>query len=135
MIPTLILRDYGGKPVQAANLDGRESQAMLSFTFSERGAGYALEIDAAPTADGMPTADDFRVLLGRNAPEALTAAAEATGNGVISKPLVLIDNVYLKRLETTGHLEGVARIDRVFDWAYPCLYLGMVELVAVWFFV
>lgn len=61
MIPTLVLRDYGVKPVQAANLDGRESQATLSFTFSERGAGYTLEIDAAPTADGMPTAGDFRV--------------------------------------------------------------------------
>lgn len=97
--------------------------------------GYPLEIDAAPTADGMPTAGDFRVLLVRDPPEAFTAAAEARGKGVIRKPLVLIDNVYMKRLETTGHLEGVARIDRVFDWAYPCLYLGMVELVAVWFFV
>ena len=49
--------------------------------------------------------------------------------------LVLLYNVYMKRMENEGRLERVARIDRFFDWAYPFLYLGLIGLVALWFFV
>jgi hypothetical protein len=48
--------------------------------------------------------------------------------------LVLVYNVYMKRLENEGRLERVERVDRVLDWTYPFLYLGLIGLVALWFF-
>lgn len=53
----------------------------------------------------------------------------------IFNTLVLLYNVYLKRLETAGRLERIAHIDHILDWAYPFLYLGMVGIAGVWFFV
>ncbi len=49
--------------------------------------------------------------------------------------LVLLYNVYMKRLENEGRLERVTNIDRFFDWSYPFLYLGLIGVVALWFFV
>ena len=52
----------------------------------------------------------------------------------IFNTLVLLYNVYMKRLENQGQLERVAHIDRFLDWAYPFLYLGLIGIVALWFY-
>ena len=44
--------------------------------------------------------------------------------------LVLLYNVYMKRLENQGKDERVKRIDKVLDWAYPLLYIGLIGVVA-----
>jgi hypothetical protein len=48
--------------------------------------------------------------------------------------LVLLYNVYMKRMENEGRLERFLPVDRFLDWVYPFLYLGLVGIVAVWFF-
>ena len=45
--------------------------------------------------------------------------------------LVLLYNVYMKRMENEGKLERIERIDRFFDWAYPLIFLALVGLVAI----
>jgi hypothetical protein len=45
--------------------------------------------------------------------------------------LVLLYNVYMKRLETAGRTERVERIDKVLDWVYPLLYAGLIAVVAM----
>lgn len=36
LLPNVILRGFGGKPIQAANPDGCNSRAAREYTFSER---------------------------------------------------------------------------------------------------
>ena len=48
--------------------------------------------------------------------------------------LVLLYNVYMKRLESQGRVQRVERIDNVLDWLYPLSYAGLVAVVALLFF-
>jgi hypothetical protein len=68
------LRDYGGKPVSAANLDGAQATAAFETALPEGGQGYRLEITALDGL-GRPAGGDFRLLVGVNAPQVLTGQA------------------------------------------------------------
>ena len=46
LIPRVILRDYGGKALEAGNLRGQEPQAALQYTMTESAVGYTLEVQA-----------------------------------------------------------------------------------------
>lgn len=48
--------------------------------------------------------------------------------------LVLLYNVNMKRMENERQGERVERIDRLFDWAYPLSYLGLIGFVILLFF-
>jgi hypothetical protein len=48
--------------------------------------------------------------------------------------LVLLYNVYMKRLENQGKAERVQRIDNVLDWAYPVSYAALIGVVVLLFF-
>jgi hypothetical protein len=48
--------------------------------------------------------------------------------------LVLLYNVYMKRLENQGEAERVQRIDSILDWAYPLLYAALIGVVLLLFF-
>jgi hypothetical protein len=48
--------------------------------------------------------------------------------------LVLLYNVYMKRLENQGLDERVKRIDDILDWAYPLAYAALIGTVALLFF-
>jgi hypothetical protein len=68
--PIVLLRDYGNKPMRAANLNGQASTAAFEQAFPEGGANYTLDIRAAE-ANGQQTSGDFRLLVGLNAPDVL----------------------------------------------------------------
>jgi hypothetical protein len=53
----------------------------------------------------------------------------------IVNALVLIYNVYLRRLEMADQSEQADRIDRVMDWMYPLLYFVAVGVVYYIFFI
>jgi hypothetical protein len=43
---------------------------------------------------------------------------------------VIVYNVLMRRMEVTGHLERVERIDDIMDWIYPGLYIfGFIALL------
>jgi hypothetical protein len=48
--------------------------------------------------------------------------------------LVLLYNVYMKRLEGQGKVERVQHIDNVLDWAYPLSYAALIGVVVLLFF-
>jgi len=73
--PQVILRDYGGKPLAAANLDGQKTTVTLERKLPEGGSGYTVEISGAPGTDGAPTTGDYRAVVGFNAPGALQGEA------------------------------------------------------------
>ncbi len=96
--PQVILRDYGGKPLAAANLDGKESTVTLERELVEGGSGYTIEIAGAQGADGTPTAGEYRTVVGFNAPGVLK------GEAVTGAPPSL-------RLPTP--VQGGVKIDRI----------------------
>lgn len=120
--PTVILRDFGTKPIQAGNLAGQTSRTTLQLTFSERAAGYTLEIRGTDGTDGVPTAGDFRALLGLNAPEVLLGSATVTG-GVLKNPIPVQVGIRIERIsdvDSQGEDFTVIGSMRM-DWVDPSL--------------
>jgi hypothetical protein len=52
----------------------------------------------------------------------------------IINALVIIYNVWLRRLEMNDKVEMVERIDDVFDWVYPLIYVVLIIGLVIWFF-
>jgi len=80
--PILLLRDYGNKPIQVANLNGQESIASFQQAFPEGGANYTLDIKPA-TSNGQPTSGDFKLQVGINAPEVLDGQGQPNSENVM----------------------------------------------------
>jgi hypothetical protein len=98
LMPMLVLRDYGGKALEAANLGGREPQATLQYTTTESAVGYSVVVQAAPLPDGNVTEGDYRLLVGLNAPEALTGQAQPQGEAVLTAPIPVKTGLKILRI-------------------------------------
>ena len=98
LVPKLTLRDYGGKALQASNLDGQEPQAALQYTVTETAVGHVLEVRAAALPDGTVTEGDYRVLVGLNAPEVLTGQAQPQGDKVLAAPIEVQTGLKILRI-------------------------------------
>jgi hypothetical protein len=121
--PALILRDFGGKPLEAANLGGQETSAVLDFHLSERGTGYSLEISRAPGDDAQSTTGEFRALVGLNAPEVLTGEAGVTEQPALKSATEVQVGVKIDRIsEVDSAGEDFMVIGSVrLDWRDPNL--------------
>jgi hypothetical protein len=122
LIPTVLLRDFGGKPIQASNLDGQDTRATLEYTFPERAAGYTLDVRGAAGAAG-PTAGDFRALLGLNAPEVLSGVTTGAAGQVLREPIEVQIGIRVERIsqvksqDENFNVLGSMRM----DWVDPAL--------------
>lgn len=123
LVPTVILRDFGGKPIQAGNLGGQTSRTTLQHTFAEGAVGHTLEIRAAAGADGAATAGDYRVVIGLNAPDVLTGVAATTGSGVLRKPTDVRVGIRIERIsEVDSQGEDFTVLGSMrMDWIDPAL--------------
>lgn len=123
LIPTLILRDFGGKPLQAANLDGHQPRAVLQLALPEAATGYTLDISAASDPSGAATAGDYQALLGLNAPEVLTGTAAETGNPVLKPPIDVQVGIRIERIsEVDSQGEDFTVLGSMrLDWTDPAL--------------
>jgi hypothetical protein len=121
--PAVILRDFGDKPLEAANLGGQEETAVLEFLFPEESVGYSLEISGAPGADGQPTTGEFRALVGLNAAEVLTGQANVTERPALKGPIEVEVGVKIDRIsEVDSAGENFTVIGSVrMDWRDPNL--------------
>ena len=113
--PVVVLRDYGGKPLRVGNLNGQASQASLEYTFPEGGSGYTLEIRAYAEGDHL-TSGDYRLLVGRNAPQVLDGQGEPNSDRVMRLPIQV--SVGLK-------LEQIVSIDQANEILTAVGTLGM----------
>jgi len=80
--PILLLRDYGNKPIQVANLNGQASLATFQQAFPEGGANYTLDVRPA-ASNGQPTSGDFTLQVGINAPEVLDGQGQPNSESVM----------------------------------------------------
>ena len=123
LIPALILRDYGGKAIEAGNLSGREPQAALQYTMTESAVGYTLEVRAAALPDGTVTEGDYRVLVGVNAPDVLSGQAQPQGDKVLAAPIEVQTGLKILRISAVDSpnenftVLGSLRM----DWTDPAL--------------
>jgi hypothetical protein len=102
LTPILVLRDYGGKPVRLANLQGREKQASLEYFYPEGGESYSLDVYSAPKGQ-KPTSGEFRLLAGVNAPEVVSGTAAPNSQNVIRLP---------SQVQTGFKLQQIVSIDQ-----------------------
>jgi hypothetical protein len=86
LTPTLVLANFASKPIRSSNLDGKNTQASLQYTFPTDSRNYRLEIASCCEGDDL-TYGDYRLLIGVNAPEVLSGDAEAEGRVVAREPI------------------------------------------------
>jgi hypothetical protein len=119
-IPVLILRDFGGKPLTAANLKAETTFASLQYAFTNEGSGYYLEIRPAA---GQPTLGDFKLLVGRNAPEVLNGDADTSGLPVIQAAIPVQIGVKLQQIVQVNQSDEffTAVVSVRMEWTDPTL--------------
>ncbi len=123
LIPAIVLRDFGGKAIQGSNLNGQASLATLTATLPEGGAGYTLNVQAAPGSDGETTAGDFRLMVGVNAPEVLTGEATPQGEQVLQAPIEVMAGIRINRISAVNSQDENFNIigNLRMDWTDPAL--------------
>jgi Neurotransmitter-gated ion-channel ligand binding domain len=120
--PIVVLRDYGGKPVQGGNLNGKETTAAFQIALPEGGPGYQLEI-SAQDAQGNPASGDYRLLVGINAPQVLDGQAEPAGQAVINQPIPVQVGLKLQQIFQIAQKDDYySVVDSLrLDWTDPAL--------------
>jgi hypothetical protein len=98
LIPTLVLRDFGGKGLQAGKRGGQEPFATLEYTATEDVTGYTLDVQAAALPDGSGSEGEYRLLVGVNAPEVLTGQAQPQGEKVLDGPIAVQTGLKILRI-------------------------------------
>jgi hypothetical protein len=120
--PTLVLRNYAQKPIRSGNLDGRDTAASLQYTFPNQGRNYHLEISSC-CDDDQVTSGDYRLLVGVNAPEALSGEAEPEGRQVVREPIDVQIGIKLEQIIDVDQADEffTAQASMQMEWTDPAL--------------
>ncbi len=123
LVPVLVLRDYGGKALQAGNLGGQEPRASLVFTTTESLAGSSLEVRAAKLPDGTLSEGDYRLLVGVNAPAVVTGQAQPQGDGVLAASIPVQTGLKILRISAVDspNENYTVLASLRMDWTDPAL--------------
>jgi hypothetical protein len=97
LAPVLVLRNFANKPVRSANVTGGDAATTLQYTFPSEASNYRLDIEAC-CGDERVTAGDYRLLVGVNAPEALSGDAELGGRPVVHEPIDVQVGIKLQQI-------------------------------------
>jgi len=96
--PVLELRDYGDKLLRMGNASGKSQVATLQHTFTEDSRDNRLVMSSWIVSSGTPTAGEFRVLVGINAPDVLHGTAGTEGRAIIRQPIDISVGVRLEQI-------------------------------------
>lgn len=117
LAPILVLGDFGDTPLRTANLSGSETSAALSYRLDEDVSNYSLEV----LAEG--TTGDYRLLLGINAPDVLSGAAQTTDQPVLKEAIEVRVGAKLQQItnvDQVGEKFG-AVVELRMEWQDPNL--------------
>lgn len=120
LIPTLFLKDYGGKTIRVGNLFGDQTTTTLQYTFNELGVDYYLEVSACQICE-QARSGDFRLQVGINEPEVLMGKAEPIGSLVLDLPTTVGIGVKIDQIsdvdQRSENYSVVANV--VMEWDEP----------------
>ncbi len=118
LIPQVVLRAFGTKPVRSANIAGSEKQASLQYTFPAESKEYLIEVIAKPGTSGT-----YRLILGRNDPTVLTKHVEPYGETLLQQPIEAAVGIKLQQIanidQKSENYEAVAAT--LITWTDPAL--------------
>ncbi|NOX63619.1 MAG: hypothetical protein GXP42_16975 [Chloroflexi bacterium] len=120
--PTLVLSDFGGKPVASGNFGGATQTAVLEYVFDEGGRGYQLTVTACcRESDDAPV--EYRLLVGVNAPDVLNGQAQTQGSPVLNTPIPVKIGIRLQQItnvdQKAENFDAVATLRM--EWIDPAL--------------
>ena len=93
LIPQVVLRAYGTKPIRSANIAGSEQQASLEYTFPTETREYLIEVIAKPGTSGT-----YNLLVGRNKSTALIGKAIPFGEKLLQDPIEASIGIKLQQI-------------------------------------
>lgn len=118
LIPQVILRAYGTKPVRSANILGSEQQASFEYTFQTETKDYLIEVIAKEGTSGT-----YNLLVGRNEPTVLVGEAAPYGEELLLQPLKVSIGIKLQQIanidQKAENYEAVA--STLISWNSPAL--------------
>lgn len=95
--PALSLLDFGDKPLTAANVEGENTSASLSFSFVETTSNIKLRVLSNRSSPSQAQGD-FRLLVGLNTPEVTSGSAAPTGETILKTPIEVAVGVKLLQI-------------------------------------
>jgi len=118
LIPQVVLRAYGAKPIRSANIAGTEQQATLEYTFPAETREYLIEVDAKPGTSGT-----YRMLIGRNEPTVLFDEATPFGEPLLQEPIEASVGVKLQQISNIDQKSENygAVVSTLISWNDPAL--------------
>ncbi len=122
LIPVMILRDYGGKPLAAVVPATGTTSATLQYTFSGASSNNRLEVLSRPL-NGANTTGDFRLLTGLNAPGVLAGNESPGGLSVLQPPIPVKVGIELEQITNVDQVsENFAAVANIWmEWNDPAL--------------
>ncbi|WP_250986291.1 hypothetical protein [Methanoculleus oceani] len=122
LIPAMILRDYGGKPLAVVAPATGGTSATLQYTFGGASSNNRLEVLSSPL-NGANTTGDFRLLTGLNAPGVLAGNEPPGGPPVLQEPIRVKVGVELDQITGVDQVsENFAAVANIWmEWTDPAL--------------
>lgn len=120
--PVVVLENFARKPIRSANLRGEDTVARLEYTFPREVRNYRLDISSC-CGEEQTTSGDFRLLVGINAPAALSGQAEPEGRAVVRDPIeVQIGTRIDQIVDVDQQMEFFTAVTGLrFEWTDPDL--------------
>lgn len=116
--PIVTLETFRGRAIASANLSAEEIATSLQFTFPTDGSDTMLRVQAGTASGGA-----FRMLIGLDAPEVLSGAAEERGLPLVTNPIPVYVGVRIDQItsvDQTAENFG-AVVDLRMEWSDPAL--------------
>jgi hypothetical protein len=120
--PRLTLVDFGRKPLATGNFAGKDTRAVLQYTFVRDSKNCQLIIDSrAP--DGTVTAGDYLLLLGLNRPEVLLGWGKTQGRAIIQEPIPVKIGLKMQQITDVNQKEeNFGIVGQLWmEWRQPAL--------------
>ena len=118
LIPQVVLRAYGTKPVRSANIAGSQSWAALEYTFPTETQEYLIEVIAKEGTSGT-----YKLLVGRNEPTVLVGEAAPYGEVLLQQPIDASIGIKLQQIanidQKSENYDAVA--STLISWNDPAL--------------
>jgi hypothetical protein len=118
LIPQVVLRAYGTKPIRSANVAGSQSWAALEYSYPVETDEYLIEVIAKEGTTGS-----YQLLVGRNEPAVLIGEAAPFGESLLKEPIEASIGIKLQQIsnidQKSENYEAVA--STMIKWNDPAL--------------